>query len=141
MTLRDSSRRVRVLLVEDSIPDRQRLKTLIAESKSALVVGEVGSVAGALFLIHSDPVDAVVLDLQLWDGDGCAVLSEVKRTKPSCLVIVLTSLSTPEHRVRCLGLGADHFFDKTKDLHRVPEVLADFRLALSGAATPSQDHA
>ena len=129
-----------MLLGEDSLPDRQRLKTLIAEAKSALVVGEVGSVAGALFLIHSDPVDAVVLDLQLWDGDGCAVLSEVKRTQPSCLVIVLTSLSTPEHRTHCLQLGADHVFDMTNELHRVPEVLADLRLALSGKATTSQNH-
>lgn len=131
MATSDNFRRLRVLLVDDAVPIRQRLCHLISESKAALVVGEVGSVAGAIFLLHANAVDALVLDLHLWDGDGCAVLTEVKRTQPSCVVIVLTSFSSPEQRTYCLKLGADYFFDKTKDLTRVPEVLADLRNALS----------
>ena len=38
----------RILLVEDSVPVRQRLKSLIEESGSAQVVGETGTVANAL---------------------------------------------------------------------------------------------
>lgn len=120
------------MLVEDSLPLRQQLSMLISEAKAGLVVGEVGSVAGALFLLHSTLVDAVVLDLHLWDGDGCTVLSEVKRRQPACVVIVLSSMATPEKREHCLRLGADYFFDKTLDLQRVPEVLA-----LMGATPPA----
>jgi DNA-binding NarL/FixJ family response regulator len=115
---------VRVLLVEDSVPVRNRIRSLIEESCSVEVVGEVGSVAAAVFLIHSNPVDAVVLDLHLWDGDGCAVLTKAKRTHPNCVVIVLTGFSDTSDRIRCLDLGADYFFDKTKEFERVPEVLA-----------------
>lgn len=114
---------VRVLLVEDSVPVRNRIRSLIEESCSVEVVGEVGSVAAACYLLHSNPVDAVVLDLHLWDGDGCAVLSDVKRVNPDCVVIVLTSFSDVSDRMRCLNLGANYFFDKTKEFERVPEVL------------------
>lgn len=114
----------RVMLVEDSVPFRKLLRSLIEESGAAEVVSEVGSVAAAHFLLHVNPVEALVLDLHLWDGDGCAVLAEVKRTHPACVVMVLTGSSTPEHREHCLRLGADHFFDKTRDLARIPEVLA-----------------
>ncbi len=112
------------MLVEDSIPFRKLLRAVIEESGSAEVVSEVGSAAAAHFLLHVNPVDVLVLDLHLWDGDGCAVLTEVKRIHPACVVMVLTSSSTPEHRDHCLRLGADYFFDKTCDLARIPEVLA-----------------
>jgi DNA-binding NarL/FixJ family response regulator len=133
----ETPRAVRVLIVEDSIPVRQRIRSLIEESCPAEVVGEVGSVAAACFLLHEHPVDAVVLDLHLWDGDGCTVLAQVKRTHPSCVVIVLTSFSDAAERLRCLSLGADYFFDKTKEFERVPEVLVDLRDGLADPAMSS----
>jgi DNA-binding NarL/FixJ family response regulator len=126
---------VRVLLVEDSVPVRKRIRSLIEESCSVEVVGEVGSVAAAVFLLHSNPVDAVVLDLHLWDGDGGAVLAKAKSTHPNCVVIVLTSFSDATDRMRCLNLGADYFFDKTKEFERVPAVLASLGRELAGLTT------
>jgi DNA-binding NarL/FixJ family response regulator len=124
MSKLETRQAIRVLLVEDSIPVRNRIRSLIEEFCSVEVVGEVGSVAAANFLLHSNPVDAVVLDLHLWDGDGCAVLTMAKDTYPDCVVIVLTSFSEMADRMRCLNLGANYFFDKTKEFERVPEVLA-----------------
>ena len=124
------------MLVEDSIPFRKLLRAVIEESGSAEVVSEVGSVAAAHFLLHVNPVDVLVLDLHLWDGDGCAVLTEVKRTHPACVVMVLTSSSTPERREHCLQLGADYFFDKATELARVPEVLAELGKAPSDSSVP-----
>jgi DNA-binding NarL/FixJ family response regulator len=124
MSTLEARKAVRVLLVEDSLPVRKRIRSLIEESCSAEVVGEAGSVAAANFLLHSHPVDAVVLDLHLWDGDGGAVLTMAKGIHPDCVVIVLTSFSEAADRTRCLELGADYFFDKTREFERVPAVLA-----------------
>lgn len=128
----ESQKTVRVLLVEDSIPVRQRVRQLIEETGSGAVVGEAGSIVAAKYLLHEHPVDAVVLDLRLWDGDGCAVLTMVKSTHPSCVVIVLTGFSDESERIRCLNLGADYFFDKTMEFERVPEVLTDLGRRLAG---------
>jgi DNA-binding NarL/FixJ family response regulator len=128
------------MLVEDSIPFRKLLRDLIEASGSAEVVSEAGSVAAAHFLLHANHVDVLVLDLHLWDGDGCAVLIEVKRIHPACMVMVLTSSSTPEHREHCLRLGADYFFDKTCDIARIPEVLAGLGQAPSDSPVPLAPH-
>jgi DNA-binding NarL/FixJ family response regulator len=135
MSKPEAPKAVRVLLVEDSVPVRKRIRSLIEESCTVEVVGEVGSVAAAVFLLHSNPVDAVVLDLHLWDGDGCAVLTKAKNTHPNCVVIVLTSFSDATDRMRCLNLGADYFFDKTKEFERVPEVLASLARELARKGT------
>jgi hypothetical protein len=38
---------------------------------------------------------------------------------------VFTNYSFPQYRERSIALGADHFFDKSREFHRVREVLAD----------------
>jgi DNA-binding response OmpR family regulator len=119
-----TQRNIRVLLVEDSLPIRQRVRSLIEESGHATIVGEAGTVTAALALFREHHPDAVVLDLHLTEGTGYPVLEEIKQTQPACEVIVLTNFPIPESRERCRTLGADHFFDKAKDFERVPGVLA-----------------
>lgn len=121
---------VRVLLVEDSLPVRQRIRSLIEEFGPVEIVGETGTVADALALFREHQPDAVVLDLNLADGDGCGVLTEIKRTHPACVVIVLTNFVIPECRALCLKLGADYFFDKSREFERVPEMLVKLRYAV-----------
>lgn len=120
----ESHRNVRVLLVEDSLPVRQRIRSLIEESGHATIVGEAATVAAALGLFRQHLPDAVVLDLHLAEGVGYTVLEEIKQTHPACEVIVLTNFAIPEYRTRCHILGADHFFEKSKDFERIPGVLA-----------------
>jgi len=38
-------------------------------------------------------------------------------------VIVLTNYAFPQYRAKSLALGADYFFDKAREYHRVREVL------------------
>ena len=122
----------RVLLVEDSLPIRQRLRSLIDESGLAQVVGEASTVELALQLFIQQMPDAVVLDLQLADGTGYTVLAAIKRTRPTCRVIVMTNFAMPEVRERCQQLRANHCLEKSTDFERVP-------LLLAGTAVAGQD--
>ena len=118
---------VRVLLVEDSAPVRRRIRSLIEESGAVEIVGEAGTLAASRVLFREREPQAVVLDLQLEDGTSYDLLLEIKRTRPACVVIVLTSFPMPECRRCCLESGADYFFDKSREFERVPEVLAELR--------------
>ncbi|MBI3415846.1 MAG: response regulator transcription factor [Verrucomicrobia bacterium] len=120
---RENLKAVRVLLIEDSLPVRERVRSLIEESTPVKIVGEAGTVDAALALFHAHRPDAVVLDLSLSDGDGSSVLAGIKLSRPDCVVIVLTNFTIPESRKRCLKLGADYFFDKSREFERVPEVI------------------
>jgi len=123
----------RVLLVEDSLPIRQRLRSLVTESGLAQVVAEASSVKSALAEFERMAPDAVVLDLQLTDGTGYTVLEAIKRSRPSCRVIVMANFAEAESQQRCLEMGADHFLEKSTDFERVPALLAGHALRPAAA--------
>ncbi|MEQ1858303.1 MAG: response regulator [Chthoniobacteraceae bacterium] len=116
---------LRVMLVEDSMILRGRIRDLIEQSCRARVVSEAGTIAAALAFLPAEPPDVVVLDLHLPDGSGLDVLRAVKKSRPTCPVIVLTSFAMPETRDHCRSLGADYFFDKSREFERVVEVLRE----------------
>src|SRR5207302_8879153 len=68
--------------------------------------------------------DVIVLDLQLKVCTGLGVLrSLVSHRAPEAKPIVLTNYAFPQYRDNSLALGADFFFDKSREYHRVREVL------------------
>ncbi len=126
--------RPRVLLVEDSILVRQRLRILIEEACPGIEIEEADSARAAIASFQAKPADAAVIDIHLKGQDGCTVLTRVKALRPECLAIVLTAFGDPDHWAICLGLGADFFFEKTTEFDRVPQVLTDFFFRRGGHA-------
>ncbi len=72
-------------------------------------------------------VDLVLLDLMLPRRDGLEVLAEVRRTRPTLPVIILTARGGEDDRVRGLKMGADDYiikpFSARELLARVEAVL------------------
>ena len=66
------------------------------------------------------------LDLQLKTGTGLGVLKGLgSAPRPrNAKIIVFTNYAFPQYRERSIALGADFFFDKSREFHRVREVLA-----------------
>ena len=113
---------VRVFLVDDSILIRQRLVRMLSSVKGVQVVGEALEARDAATSILQVKPDIVILDIQLLGGTGMGVLQSIKKTKPSPVVIMVTNF--PEFRTRYLDAGADFFFDKSTEFHRIPLVVA-----------------
>lgn len=59
--------------------------------------------------------DAILLDLQLPDGDGMDLLPWILREHPGIQVVIGTSNATYEKAVRAIRLGAYDFIEKTAD--------------------------
>lgn len=72
-------------------------------------------------------VDLVLLDLLLPRRDGLQVLAEIRKTRPTLPVIVLTARGSEDDRVRGLKMGADDYvvkpFSARELLARVEAVL------------------
>jgi two-component system CheB/CheR fusion protein len=64
-----------VLLVEDDVDNLELLSTCLEDEGAATLCA--GSIAAALALTIGRRVDAVVADLELPDGDGCALLRQL----------------------------------------------------------------
>lgn len=117
---------LRVLLVEDSPLIRERLAESIAEPGRIEIVGQADSEQAAIGMLSASPWDAMVLDLQLRHGTGLGVLRALISRRPANVkVIVLTNYAFPQYRAKSMALGADYFFDKAREYHRVREVLDD----------------
>lgn len=65
-----SAQRLKVLIVDDEPPARERLRSLLGEIPEALVVGEAVSGAQALALTHDVAPDVVLLDVRMPGMDG-----------------------------------------------------------------------
>jgi len=123
----DKTNPLRVFLVEDSAVIRERLTETISSLDHVEVVGHAETEADAIASLQAAACDAVVLDLQLREGHGFNVLKALRSAsaRRRLIVLVLSNYATPQYRGRSMEIGADYFFDKSRDYDRLCEVLEE----------------
>lgn len=103
---------MKILIVDDHPVVRQGIRLILSEDSSLTVCGEAADAASALEQIRASGPDLVVLDLNLPDQNGFAVLQEIQRHWPNLPVLIL-SIQPEEHMaVRALKSGAHGFLNK-----------------------------
>lgn len=99
----DRQSRVKVLIVDDDPSFRTAALGLLA-ARGYQVVGEAGCGAQALVLACAICPDAVLLDVNLPDGDGLAVAARLTAAGgPRVLLTSSDSRAAPERLVRSCG--------------------------------------
>jgi DNA-binding NarL/FixJ family response regulator len=122
-----------VFLVEDSPIIRERLTESLSTPGRIEVIGHADTEHGAVAALRDADWDVLVLDLQLKQGTGLGVLKALAGAKPEgAKVIVLTNYAIPQFRDRSVALGADFFFDKSREYYRVKSVLEDLAAMRGG---------
>jgi len=101
---------MRLLLVEDN----QRLAETTKEGleKGSFTVDWFDTFGESEAVINTVSYDAIVLDLGLPDGDGLAILKQLRSKGDSTPVLILTARDGVEDRVRGLDAGADDYLLK-----------------------------
>lgn len=105
---------MRVLVVEDDLHLAGSLTALLASSGYAVDCVHDGPSAEAL--ARAEAFDLVVLDLNLPQMDGLAVLRAMRARGNAAAVMILTARGAAEERVRGLDLGADDYMAKPFDV-------------------------
>lgn len=101
---------MRVLIVEDSEPLRESLRTGLSRAGFAVDVAGDGKLG--LSQARNNPYDLIVLDLMLPELDGMRVLEALREKKDRPHVLVLTARDRLEDRVQGLNAGADDYLVK-----------------------------
>lgn len=104
---------------------QERLRAMLDDIAGVHLVGQADGEADAVNGVFQTLPDAVILDLNLNQGSGMAVLWQVKQAYPHIRVLVLTNLGDLQHHKKCKRLGADFFFDKSKHLEAFSRTLTD----------------
>lgn len=103
-----------MLLVDDH-PAFRATARLLLESAGWEVTGEAEDVAGALAAIERLRPDAVLLDVQLPDGEGFDVLAALaSRTAPGPAVVLVSSRDRCDYGDRIEASGARGFIAKAE---------------------------
>jgi len=116
---------MRLLLVEDSA----RLRELLSESLRAAdyPLDVVGTARDFRAAIASAEYDLLIIDLGLPDGDGLALIRELREGGNTTPVLVITARAAVDDRVAGLDSGADDYlvkpFNHTELLARVRALL------------------
>ncbi len=125
----------RILLVEDEPANRALVRAIIARTSRAelrgVVLHEAATIAEARSMLASHPVDIVLVDVRLPDGNGLDLVTELRAhpdADPAKVVIVSASV-LPAERTTALATGADAFLAKPFD----PSDLVDLIVRLSAS--------
>ena len=109
----------RRLLIEDSAETCRLIASALPPTEFTLAVVRTGRAGLAHLAAH--PMDCVLLDYRLPDGDGLACLRDIRLHHPATAVIVVTGEGSEEVAVEAMKLGArDYLVKQGKWLLTVP---------------------
>ena len=110
MNIAGEQKKFTILLVEDDIDLSLIEKTILMEEGYNVVTAATG--ADALGLLEVYKTDLVVLDLNLPDINGEALLGKMKKIKPKIKVIIMTGQEDIDSYIHTLQLGAIDYLIK-----------------------------
>ena len=114
---------MKVFIVDDSALVRERLIAMISENPEIEITGQAENAQEATNSIRKLKPDVVILDIRMPGGNGIEVLKNIKKNNSAPTVIIFTNYPYPQYRKKCMEAGADYFFDKSNEFHKIIEVL------------------
>ncbi len=105
----------RLLFVDDEPGIRQTLPVILEQRGFEVHVASTAKEAMAI--MQSDKFDVLLSDLNIGaEGDGFAVVSEMRRLHPKCVNLLLTGFPAFESAVEAIRRGVDDYFVKPADI-------------------------
>lgn len=104
---------MRTLLVDDHLLFREGLALLIAKHFPILELVEAGTLAQAMAVVSKQPVQLVLLDINLPDSQGMAGLVRLREAAPQAVVVVLSADESPDTVLAAIDHGAAGYIPKT----------------------------
>jgi CheY-like chemotaxis protein len=118
----------RILLIEDSAVLTRRLIDLLSEPGRVEVAAQAATQSEALSRLQESAFDVLVVDIELAEGNGVAVIRHARQLYPpdaQPLIVVLTNYASDFVRDHCFAAGADYFLDKMRDIALLKAVVVD----------------
>jgi DNA-binding NarL/FixJ family response regulator len=116
-----SQKPIRVLIVDDHSGVRRGIRNLLQAANDMVVVGEGGNGAEAIELAVTRNPDILLLDIELPDQRGDAVMRHIHNVQPDMKVLAVSSYSDRDYILGMLENGAAGYI--TKD--EAPVMLLD----------------
>ncbi len=103
---------VATILIVDDCPDQLRLIAQVIQSRTNHTCVFAASAAAALERLETLPLDLLLTDLMLPDGNGLQLIEDVRSTYPSIPVMLMTSEGSEEAAISAVKAGAASYIPK-----------------------------
>jgi len=130
----DHERMIRVLIVDDEAPARDKLRRWLGAHADIDIAGEAADGLAAAAAIDSLKPDAVFLDIQMPGLSGLEVAAQLENDTAPLLVFVT---AFDEHAIRAFDLNAVDYLLKPYDRDRLEKTLHRLRERRATAGAPS----
>lgn len=118
---------MKVLYVEDDPRDADLARHTLAKTAPHLFLEIASTIAAALARlkrIDTEPLDLVLTDMHLRDGDGLSLLNHIRENSLPVAVVIITGVGDEETAVAALKARADDYVVKRKAyLDKLPVIL------------------
>jgi len=103
---------IKVVIVDDIVETRDHLAKLLGFENDIVVTGSVGSGEEALKLADENPVDVLLLDINMPGMDGIATAEQLSVRAPAASIIMMSVQGEPDYLRRAMLAGAREFLVK-----------------------------
>jgi DNA-binding NarL/FixJ family response regulator len=103
---------VRVLLIDDDASLRGVVAQELLGDRRIRLVGQASSVREGRQLISQSEFDVMLVDLNLGDGTGFALIEHLKAVRPAAEAIVISAIEDTQHALKAFELGATGYLVK-----------------------------
>jgi DNA-binding NarL/FixJ family response regulator len=119
----------RILVVDDHPIVRQGLSLMINREPDLIVCGEAEEAMGAMHVLASSHPDVMIVDISLTGPDGIDLLKNIRISRPTLPVLILSMHDEMVYAERALRAGANGYIMKQE---ATENVLIALRRLLSG---------
>jgi DNA-binding NarL/FixJ family response regulator len=117
---------LKVLIAEDHRLVSQGLEAMLSLSDDLELVGTVGSGESAVAKAEADPVDVVLMDVNLGPSmNGIEATRQIKKSAPMTKVLVLSMFTDPATVAEAVKAGADGYLSKGASRESVERAIKD----------------
>jgi two-component system response regulator PilR (NtrC family) len=111
----------KILVIDDEASMRELLGIMLHKEGYSVELADSRKQAAAV--LARGPVDMVITDVKLPDGDGIEILRHLKAAAPDTVVVVMTAFGSTETAVAALKLGAQDYLIKPFDVEELKIVV------------------
>jgi len=101
---------MKILVIEDEPEMKELIRKFLQDE--GYIVEEAGTFSSGLDKIVSYDYDCILLDIMLPDGNGLALLQEVKSLQKADSVIIISAKDSLDDKLKGFDLGADDYLTK-----------------------------
>ena len=114
---------IRLALVDDHTLFRKGMRAMVEGFGGMDVVFEAGNGVELLDRIGENPVDLVLLDLEMPEMDGMEATKQLREKHPDTPILVLSMHGEEDFIIHLMELGAHGFILKTAQPERIEEAI------------------